>query len=469
MSRNIVNGSQSKLILAPLDSNIISAAQDQIVNGRASDSGDVVINGRVADYEIIKLLGGTFVRNSDALYTNPDTGLITTVGSNIPRFESVGGKRAILLEPAGTNLIQYSHELGNVASGGWWADTRLTSVTADGMLAPDGNTVADGSVADVVNAVHGFLSPAIAGIAQNDKVVLTTFAKPGNKDWIRMYVDFYDAGDVSVGDYGSYYFNVASGALGVKTEVGATIHDYMIESAPNGFYRCGLIVSNANAATAKAKALLYSAHADNDSSFPGDAATVNTWFWGADLKKQAFFSSYVPTSGATATRATESGYPLWSLPLGLFDAEGTCVVWVRFGWGETDMPQDGTRTNSGIIVTRNDASSLVFVEHDSDFATNASFSSFDGTAWATKEYNFIANTWYKLVVKWSSITSKMQASVDTGAGTVWGVEAAFDGSYTLGANLRLAYELFGPMWLRDLRLYDRVLTDAEINDLGSPA
>ncbi len=414
-------------------------------------------------------LSHTHVRNSTATYVDPDDGLVKSAATNIPRFESVGGLKAILLEPAGTNLIQYSHELGNAVSAGWWLDARLASVTANGMLAPDGNTVADALVGDGNNGTHYIRTSFITGIAPNDKVAVTIFAKPGNKDWIYLPVDFYDNGDVFLNDTGSYYFNVASGAIGTKGEVGnVTVHDYMIEEAANGFYRIGIIVSNADGNTSKVKTYPTSAQANNVNTFAGDNITINTWLWGADLKKQDYFDSYVPTSGATATRATESGYPLWTLPTGLFDAQGMAIVWVRFGWGETDMPQDGTTTNSGIIVTRDNASSLVFIEHDSDFAAHASFSSFDGATYAIREYNFIANTWYKFVVKWSSSTLKMRIDVDTGSGVSWGIEVAFDGSYDLGTNLRLAYELFGPMWMRDLRLYGRVLTDGEIDSLGSP-
>ncbi len=477
----------------PIDGNLAIDAQNQYGNhADYLDVNAIIQHGRIAvdAYEKpaglqcyiplfntispwwgeLALDAGSHVRASVAKRTNPVTGLIESVANNIPRFEKHDNLLALLDEPIGQNLIHYSHELGNAASGGWWADTRLTSVIADGMLAPDGNVVADGLVADVNNNSHHITSALIPGIAQNDKVVLTAFAKPGDEDWVYLRVRFFDIGDAYLGDRGAYFFNVSTGAIGTIGEAGsATVHDYKIEAVANGFYRIGLIVSNNDGNTSKVDGQLYAAPADGFLIFTGDATTVNTWFWEADLMKQDFFSSPVPTSGGTVTRATESGYPLWDLPLGLFNAEGLASVWVRFGWGETDMPQDGTRTNSGIIVTRDNASSLVFVEHDSDFVINASFSSFDGTIWAIREHNFIANTWYKLVIKWSSTTSKMRAGYDSGAGIDWGVEVAFDGSYTLGTSLRLAFGLFGPMWLHKLMIWDYIPTDIEINaHHGSP-
>ena len=56
---------------------------------------------------------GTFARASSATYVDAETGLVTTVGSNVARYETVGGKRAILLEPVGTNSCLRSRNLGH--------------------------------------------------------------------------------------------------------------------------------------------------------------------------------------------------------------------------------------------------------------------------------------------------------------------------------------------------------------------
>ena len=412
------------------------------------------------------LVGASHVRASNATYRDPDNlNQITTLGANTPRFESVGGYRALLIEPAGAdvgkNLIQYSHELGNAASTGWWTNVNLTSVTANGMLAPDGNVVADGLIADANDVTHGIYETSIPGIGQNDKVAFTCFGKIGNKDWVQLELQFRNAAGGGLGDTCSYYFNINSGSIGTPSTVGfTTIHDYIIEEAANGFYRIGLIASSSEALADKLWIIVRSAHANTDNDFSGDGS-VNTWFWGADLKKQAFFDSHVPTSGATASRTTESGYPLWTLPAGLFDAKGTAIIWVRFGYAVGDTP-DGSY---GIVSCEDGTSSVLrlFSNLGSTYVVTR-----DGLTSGTHLIDHAANTWYKVVVKWSSTTLKMRIGYDSGAGIVWGTEVAFDGSYTLGTNLRLAYGLFGPMWLRALRIYDRVLSDIEINAMGSP-
>ena len=415
--------------------------------------------GQSIDSDLGGLLG-IHVRNSNGLYTDPTTGLITTVGNNIPRFERQGGHLAILDEPEGTNLIHYSHELGNAASGGWWTNINLTSVTANGMLAPDGNVVADGLIANANDVTHGIYETSIPGIGQNDKVAFTCFGKIGNKDWVQLELQFRNAAGGGLGDTCSYYFNINSGSIGTPSAVGnTTIHDYIIEEAANGSYRIGLIASSSEALADRLYIIMRSAHADTDNDFSGDGS-VNTWFWEANLMKQSFFSSPVPTSGATATRATESGYPLWDLPLGLFNAEGLASVWVRFGYAH-DIPPAG---NYGIVSCEDDDTSTLFNRSNG----TDGLATYDDTTLAVKTLNYAANTWYKFVVKWSSSTLKMSVGYDSGAGIVWGPEGAFDGSYTLGTSLRLAFELFGPLWLRDLRLYDRIPSDSEINSMGSP-
>lgn len=391
---------------------------------------------------------GTHVRASDGTFWDPDNGnQVTTVTDDILRHERKGGLRATLDEPAGTNLIHFSHELGNVASGGWWTNTNLTSVTANATTAPDGNVTADALVADVVNAGH-YISFEIVAAALTDNALytLSVFAKKGVNDWAALGIRDTD----NVSNYS--YFDLTNGVVG-------TTHDndaYGIEAAANGFYRIWITQDVKAGVAAAGKFSLFIAEADGDATFIGDTASEYIYYYGAQLEESSVPTSHVPTSGATATRATESGYPLWTLPLGLFDAEGTASVWVRFGY---DYDADPVGVDTGVVSVRDSAGSLLYTRSDLGDAR-----SFDGATSAVVADNFLANVWRKWVIKWSSTTGKMNVGYDSGAGIVWGVEVAFDGSYTLGASLRLAFGLYGPMWLRDLRLYPNVLTDTAVDE-----
>ena len=412
--------------------------------------------GQSIDSDLGGLLG-THVRSSNGLYTNPTTGLITTVGNNIPRFERQGGHLAILDEPEGTNLIHFSHQLGNVASGGWWTDANLTSVTADGMLAPDGNVAADGLIADVNNVAHYINSPFIAGVGQNDKIVFTCFGKPGNKDWLRLSVNFFSNVGASLSN-GNYYFNVSTGNIGTKNEIGTTIHYYKIESAANGFYWIGIIINSAHVDTNKIKCYILSAHDDNDDDFPGNATDVNTWFWEADLMKQDFFSSPVPTSGGTATRATESGYSRYTLPTGLFNAQGTLIMWVYHGMAFGDY----TAGDYGIVSLNGNAKSALYLDENGNVCT------FDGTNETTHNVNWPINVWRKYALTWDQAANTVQVGVDTGAGIAL-TGGVFDGAYDVaGGIMSLSQGLLAPRHLRGFRIDDEVWSVSKIDMFGSP-
>jgi len=53
-----------------------------------------------------------------------------------------------------------------------------------------------------------------------------------------------------------------------------------------------------------------------------------------------------------------------------------------------------------------------------------------------------------------------------GAGIVWGTAAAFDGAINATANLILGYVLHGATWIKYIKIFDKVLTDAQINAMN---
>ena len=193
------------------------------------------------------------------------------------------------------------------------------------------------------------------------------------------------------------------------------------------------------------------------------AGTVDVTIAGGPTRCQVENSvvptSYIVTVATAVTRATESGNPFWTLPTGLFDAEGTAIVWWRPGYGYDDLPAD---TNYGILSCDDVGNSVVY---NTSWGSE-SINSRDGVTSAEKATNWSTNTWYKLVVKWGydvGGTEKFRVGVDTGAGVVWGTETSFDGSYTLGTYLRIGFDLFSRMHVRELMLFRKALSDTMVN------
>lgn len=476
-------------------------------------------------------LGAEFLRPGTPLYTDPDDGLLKAIGVNEARFERPDGPGTNTMglhEPGGENLIQYSHELGNVASSGWWTDINITSFTANGIVGPFGTTTADGMVVTAVDTFHILGSPLIAGVIQNGKVALSIYAKPGDRDWIRVQAAFFTAGDADLGDNGAYYFNISTGAVGTKVETSnAIVHDFIVEEAANGFYRVGVIVSTSDATVAKTKLFVFAAEADNDDTFAGDASTVNLWLEGADLKIQDTFDSHVPTSGSTASRATEQGQPHYTMPvqqngkpiyettLGAEEATGTLTIANvykitataggnyfftgdavgMYFEADAETALDGTHkvqevTNSyngkppesttvvlwrpgynksdisaaGGILNLNDAA-VGLIYHQADGTISLS----DGTNVATVATGYSKGDTLKIVPQFkvnSNVYQMRIGAVVLDGDVVYGSWTTFNGVIPSGGNeFQFGYGLFGPMHIGDVRVYTRVLPDGEINAL----
>ena len=160
---------------------------------------------------------------------------------------------------------------------------------------------------------------------------------------------------------------------------------------------------------------------------------------------------------ATATRATESGEPKFTLPTGLFDDKGTAIVWWRPGYGYADQ------SSVSAIVSTTDNSAFLRSRSIGNVESR------DGALTSIKTLSAVANTWYKLVVKWGYLVGgvkKFRIGVDSGSGISWGNEVTFDGSFTIGTHIRLGYNLFSRIHLRQFYLFPDVLSDAKINDWG---
>ena len=375
---------------------------------------------------------GTHVRASSATYID-DNGIIQTAGANIPRFEFVDGRRAILLEPAGTNLCEDS-EVFRVGISGWL--NQNCTVTDNVVAAPDGNATADKIVeANDVGQSH-YVSNTIAkeSFTDNTSVTFSVYLKPAGRTFARIRFRRKD------GNYREAYFNLSTGAMSGTADADSYGSEQVGSS---GWWRYW-ITSDITNGPNDPMFFVYLAEADNDVTYNGDG-TSGVHIWGAQVEQFPVPTSYIVTSGAPATRTTESGHPYWTLPLGLFDAEGICSVWVRFGYAAFAPAAD---IYSGIIATKNAHDSLL--RNKMDDGGIHQVQTIDGLNIAIVNLSWLAKTWYKLDVEWSSTTLKIRVGYDIGVGIVWGSEAAFDGSYTLGDYLRLAFDLFGPMYMAEV-------------------
>lgn len=243
-------------------------------------------------------ISGTFVRASSAYETNINTGLLTSVASNTARFELVGGKIAYRCGPESTNSLIYSEELDRVS----WTKTRA-SVSANAVDAPDGSTTADKIVEDSTPNSSHLVFKYVDHATFTDDVTHTFsgYVKQGERTWLKVSV--YNKAAVWI----TAYYDLANGTVGTVSANGTA----RIESAPNGFYRCSLSFDIENGAQ-NCGFYFSPAVADNDNQYDGDGSS-GIYVWGAQVEELLCASSYIKTTDAAAPRATESGYPEWTL------------------------------------------------------------------------------------------------------------------------------------------------------------
>ncbi len=381
-------------------------------------------------------------------FNDPDNnGQVTAIGAHLARFESVGGYRALLIEPEAENLVTYSHEFDE-GIGDWVQTGYESTITSDAVVGPDGTVAADKLVQDATaGSSHAMILTLVGGdFTDSASVTFSIYAKPAENTWIRISLRTKNNNTVTA------YFNLATGVVGTET-----VDSYGSETnaAWNGFYRYW-ITHDIEASGTQPRLYVYIAEADGDVIIDGDS-TSGIYVWGAQVEESPVPTSYVATSGSTVTRATESGEPHFTLPTGLFDEKGTAIVWWRPGWDMAD-----TSGSSPILTLLNSAAASFLYIHSALHIPT----SYDGSIPVDRALTFYANTWYKLAVKWGYLVGgvkKYRIGVDSGSGVSWGLEGTFDGSYLLGTYLRLGFGLFSRMHLRGLRLFKDVLTDAQIN------
>ena len=211
-----------------------------------------------------------FTRASSATVVNK-AGLIETVGSGEPRIDfSNDAKGALLLEPTRSNYQPYSEDFSV------WNAADVTVSSSYG-LSPDGSNNSSLITEGTGSAQHRILkaSPASSGI-----YTFSCFVK--NK--VGNHQAYIDMGTVT----GFFDFDTKT----MYSAAGTT----NIESWSNDWYRIS-ITSNSNVTPS---ASYIGIGKNNTETFQGDGSSAIEFF-GAQLE-EGYATSYIPTSGSAVTR-----------------------------------------------------------------------------------------------------------------------------------------------------------------------
>jgi hypothetical protein len=249
---------------------------------------------------------GAHVYRSDlgGMVNNPDRGdsYVPTTSSAVylPRRGhhvyngSAWVNKGLLVESeARTNLLTYSEDFTNAS----WLTGGLNSVVSSNTsISPDGNTNAETLSVDSVGGATGTVGVAKAiTVSTSTAYTASVFAKADQSDFLALGVV-----SLTTPANGNVWFDLVNGSVGTSdTGLSGTIKDF-----GDGWYRCSITFTT-DAADTSGQLRIYLGNTDGGASITRDG-TSSILIYGAQIEAGSTPSSYIPTSGATVTRAAET-------------------------------------------------------------------------------------------------------------------------------------------------------------------
>ena len=214
----------------------------------------------------------TFTRGSEATFVNAQGLIESTASNDAPRIDYSTGAKAFLLEPQSTNLIPYSEDFSNAA----WAKSNVI-ITPNQGISPSG-----------LNNAFKYVGSSISQNVQttinvSSNYTYSFYVKTINSPFIRLRTSD-----------GSCWFNMTTNAVATNNFASAEI-----KNIGNNWYRLSVTSSSFTSSNS----FFIHPHATDNTSNELDGGEF--LLWGAQLEQQSYATSYIPTSGASATRNQE--------------------------------------------------------------------------------------------------------------------------------------------------------------------
>lgn len=304
--------------LGDISLSFVATETSQIV--RLRWDGDVATTDASFDYDNISVKEVLFDRADGTLqlFNHP---------TNVPRveYDASGNRKGLLIEEARTNLLLRSEDVSNAS----W-------IKGGGVTVGTPVQVAGISLDNIINiGTSNFRSiwQPFGAVANGGTVTFSCYIKSGTAPETAIRID--DVGTGATSNRVTVPINWAGGVptLGTPvllglTHVGANIS--LVDST--GVYRVSLTVQNNTGASLNLFAVYYV-------TWDGPIAAEDTYAGGFQTEVGAFPTSYIPTSGATATRAADI-CSIATSAFGYNQKAGTIVVDVaEFKFGTSGYPR----------------------------------------------------------------------------------------------------------------------------------
>ncbi len=219
------------------------------------------------------------VAQSNAIGTIDNVSVIQYIENDVPRIDYTGGGCGkLLLEPQRTNLVAYSESFDD----SYW-DKLNASVTANNTTAPNGTMTADliTSTATSETGVYDIISVTNTN-------TWSIYAKKGTGRYLLINTNVPTI---------AAKFDLEDGVIVGTPSIGASAS---IEDYGNGWFRCSI-----SSSTSQNRFTVFITDNTTTADFSSSVG-LNCYIWGAQLEQGSYPTSYIPTSGATATRVGDA-------------------------------------------------------------------------------------------------------------------------------------------------------------------
>jgi hypothetical protein len=213
------------------------------------------------------------------------TALIGPFASGEKAITTINGRRFIQIEEARTDISLNS----GTPIANWGATRASWNLTPDYLGGVMGNLIEDNTLAQNHRCEEGTVS-----FDGSSEYCMSFYAKAKERFRYQIYGTTGAFPTAVTADY-----NLTTGAV---TGTGAGTNDAGIYLVKDGIYRCWMTATSDAAATSRWECRMMDA--SGNVVYDGDNSS-GMWFWGAQYEIGGYPSSYIPTVGASATRAKD--------------------------------------------------------------------------------------------------------------------------------------------------------------------
>ena len=374
----------------------------------------------------------------EVLFDQPD-GTLTLFEhpNNVPRveYDADGNRLGLLVEESRTNLFRESEKLSE--------KDHDMSTSDNAAIAPDRNQTASFCKPTTFSTEH-YIDDA--GVTAGTDYAVSCFAKQGPGDYL---LAFRGSGIGS----NPPRFNLATGTIDNEGASSAWSNT-KIEDVGNGWYRCSSIANPSSTTPLRFQVV----RSDGAHSFAGDG-TSGLYIWGCQIEQASFLTSYIKTTGSTATRSADVA----SIPVADFgynQSEGTLFIEAQGNGDSTNFRrfmnlQDGS-TNARWEIMGDTASDVRMRHHNGsavDVNKDVLSDVLDGSTMFKMAYAIKDND---AAASGDGGTVVTDTSVDFCVPTVM-----YIGSGSVGASDFLCGHI------KSIKYYPRRLTNAQLQEITS--